>query len=310
MRPKNLLIYYGWLNAYNSAENEWRNENVAIDMSKYSILVFGDGVQDPSHGDFENSQIIINRLKEINPEILIFGYVTVNQTLSAFTTKARQWDDLEIRGIFMDEAGYDYGKNRTELNNRIDIVHSLEDANTCFLNAWNIDNVVGLEEDASYPNSIYNSGLVESNIDVDDWYLLESFVINTSAYGANGGYANSSDWFIRGNKAVERREEYGFNLASVGIINDENIIGHDLFNFSHRSALVYNLNANGTSDTGYGAASAKTKYWERPEPHYFIANVNFAVVADNQQSDAYFRNFPYMRVNLDFDSKISSVTQW
>ena len=44
MRPKNLLIYYGWLNSYNSADNGWDNENVAQSMSEimslFSVTVF------------------------------------------------------------------------------------------------------------------------------------------------------------------------------------------------------------------------------------------------------------------------------
>jgi len=310
MRPKNLLIYYGWLNAFNSSVNSWNNDKVAVDMSKYNVIVFGDGVQDPSHGDFANSQVIISRIKAINPETLIFGYVTVNQPLSAFITKAKQWDDLEVNGIFMDEAGYDYGKNRVDLNSRIDVVHSLEDAYTCFINAWNIDNIVGTDEDVSYPNATYNPGLVESNIEPSDWYLLESFAVNTSAYGANSGYANENDWFVRGNKAIEKRKEYDFSLASVGIINDDNIVGQDLFDFSYRSALAYSLEANGTSDTSYGSGSAKTKYWDRPKPYHFTRDDDFAVVTDNLKANNYFRNFPFMRVDLDFGSKTSSVLKW
>ena len=310
MRPKNLLIYYGWLNSFNSADNGWNNENVAQAISKYNVIAFGDGIQDPSHGDFANSQIIINRIKEINPAILIFGYVTVNQSLTDFTTKTKQWDNLKVHGIFMDEAGYDYSKTRIELNSRIDVVHSQEDANTCFLNAWNIDNIVGIEEDPSYLNSSFNPGLVDSNVDIDDWYLLESFAVNTDSYSANGGYASKTDWHARGNKAVEKHVEYGLNLASIGIINDDNAEGQSLFDFAHMSALAYNLDANGTSDSNYGASSAKTKYWERPDPGHFTVEEDFSVIIDGNNSDIYMRFFPFMKVSLNFNSKTSSVLKW
>jgi hypothetical protein len=66
-KPKDLLIYYGWLNPFNSAINGWSNEKVAQDFAKYSVLVFGDGIQDPSHGDYSNTQVIISRVKALNP---------------------------------------------------------------------------------------------------------------------------------------------------------------------------------------------------------------------------------------------------
>lgn len=310
MRPKNLLIYYGWLNSFCSAENSWDNENVARNMSKYNILVFGDGVQDPGHGDYANSQIIINRIKEINPVSLIFGYVSVNQPLNGFITKVSQWNGLNVDGIFMDEAGYDYGKNRTELNSRIDVVHNQEISNVCFLNAWNIDHVIGVENDPSYPNTTFNPGLVESNIDMEDWYLLESFAVNTDSYTANGGYADKTTWHLRGNKAADRRKEYGFNIASVGIINDSNTGGQNLFDFAYRSALAYSLDANGTSDSNYGASSATTKYWERPKPYGFPKGEEFAVIEDGQNADELSRNFSFMKVTLDFSLNTSSVIKW
>jgi len=310
MRPKNLLIYYGWLNSFNSADNGWNNENVAQSMSKYNVLVLGDGVQNPSHGDYVNSTIIINRIKEINPATLIFGYVTVNQTLSDFTIKVGQWNDLEVSGIFMDEAGYDYGKTRVELNSRIDVAHNQEISNTCFINSWNIDHIVGIDEDTSYPNTTFNPGLVDSNLYADDWYLLESFAVNTDAYTTNNGYTNKSDWYTRGNKAIEKRKEYGLNLASVGIINDVNASGQDLFDFSYRSALAYSLNANGTSYSNYGASTATTKYWDRPKPYHFTREEDFSVIIDGSNADIYIRYHTFMKVVLNFNSKTSSIVKW
>lgn len=310
MRPKNLLVYYGWLNSFMSANNAWDNENIAQSMSKYNVLIFGDGISDPSHGDFANSQIIINRIKEINPATSIFGYVTVNQALDAFITKVSQWNGLEVNGIFMDEAGYDYGKKRTELNSCIDVVHTQEDSNICFLNAWNIDHVIGLENDLNYPNTTFNPGLVETNIYPDDWYLLESFAVNTDVYTVNGGYTNKNDWYVRGNKALEKRKGYEFNLASVGIINDDNPEGQDLFDFAYRSALAYSLDANGTSDSNYGAISAKTKYWERPKPYHFTKEEDFTVIVDGHNPDVFLRFLPFMKIILSFNSNTSSIVKW
>jgi hypothetical protein len=131
--PMDILFYYGWLNSFNYSTNSWNNEKIAKDMAKYNYLVFGDGIQAPTHGDYANTQIIIPRIQALNQHAKIFGYVSVNQTLSSFQTKVDQWNNLGVDGIFMDEAGYDYGKTRSEFNDIVDYVHGKTNANICLL---------------------------------------------------------------------------------------------------------------------------------------------------------------------------------
>ena len=143
---KDVLFYYGWLNAFNSAVNGWDNEKVAQDLARYDIIVLGNGLQDSGHGDYANTVDIIGRLQALRPDTSIFGYVSSNQSESSFVSKARDWDDLCVDGIFMDESGYDFGLSRPNLNGLIDIVHGLSCATRCFVNAWNPNHVLGIEE--------------------------------------------------------------------------------------------------------------------------------------------------------------------
>jgi hypothetical protein len=311
-KPFNLLIYYGWMNSFNSATNGWDNEKVAQDMANYGLIVLGDGIQDPGHGDYSNTIVIIPRIKELNPDIKIFGYVTANQTKSNFETKAGQWNTLGVHGIFMDECGYDYGMHRDVFNERVDFVHNQSSANLCFINAWTIDHVIGTTNDPSYPNSTYNPGLSASNLTEDDWYLLESFPINTAAYTGTGGYESRTDWLYRGEKAIEHRYNYGINLAAVGIINNDNSNGQDLFDFGFISSIMWCLEAFGTSDTYYGASSAAVTFWTRP-------NVKGAgriwseyplVLNDVNDNQIYLRFIDFAKFVLDFSdgAQISSIT--
>lgn len=308
----NMLIYYGWLNSFNSAQNQWNNEKVAQEISKYDLVVLGDGIQDPNHGDYANTQVIIPRIMELNPEASIFGYVTVNQNLSSFKTKVDQWDDLKIDGIFMDEAGYDYGKKRSEFNECVIHVKSKENANVCFANAWNIDHVLGTADDPSYPNSTYNPDGYESMLDEDDWYLLESFAVNTDSY--QGDYAPKADWIARGNKAAEKALMYGVGMAGCNIINDDNANGQNMFDFCHRAAQMFDLDANGSSDSSYGASSAKSKFWTRPDPKFLsvVEGMVPSVTADIGDADVYLRYADHCCLKLDWSSgsETSSAEQW
>lgn len=301
LRPKNLLIYYGWLSGFNAY---WDNELVAQDMARYQVLVFGDGIQDPTHGDYANTQIIIARIKALNPSALIFGYASTNQDYASFQTKTDQWETLQVHGIFMDESGYDYGKTRSEFNTRVDYVHGKTYAKLAFANAWNTDNILGTANDSSFPNTTYNSDLLESSLTSDDWILLESLGVNTAAYSGNAGYESGPQWAIRISKAITLRATYLVNFAGCGIINDDNANGQDLFDFGFISALMVALESFGTSDTSYGSSSGKAKYWTRPTVNELvdIYTMNPTIQVDVNDSDVYHRFLRGGHAKLDFSS--------
>jgi hypothetical protein len=266
-RPADLLFFYGWPTSFNSATNAWTLEKVAQEMARYGLVIFGNGLQETSHGDHANLQTIVNRIKLLNPSTKLFGYVTAAQPLADFATKAGQWNDMGIHGIFLDECGYDYGSVETNgrdgFNARVDAVHGLSSARIAFVNAWNVDHVIGTFDGAGgYPNATYNPTFAASHLTADDWYLLESFAVNTDSYA--GGYATKSDWAYRGVKAIGHRATMGVNLAAVGIIDDGAANGQDLFNFHFVSSLMWSLDAQGTSHSYYGAGTSTSKYWTRP----------------------------------------------
>ena len=307
--PFDLLIYYGWLNSFNYGTNAWNNENVAQDMAKYNYLIFGDGVQDSGHGDYTNTQIIIPRIKVLNQRALIFGYVTADQSLVDFKSKVDDWNTLDVDGIFMDECGYDYGRTRAEFNERVDYVHGKTNANLCFVNAWNLNHILGTDNDPSYPNSTYNTTSGTSNLTENDWCLLESFPINTTAFTTTGGYESKSDWAVRGADAVNKRYTYGINLAACGIINNDNVNGQNLFNFGFVSAMMWNLEVFGSSDTGYGASSATVKHWDRPKTEGLGREwaISPSIQLDLNDADKYHRYLDFGQLTLDFSTSAQTA---
>lgn len=316
-RPKDLLIYYGYPNSFNSGINGWNNENVSQDMAKYNIVVLGDGVQNPSHPDYANTQVIVPRVQTLNCSTQIFGYVSANQAFGDFTGKVDQWGVLGVEGIFIDEAGYDFGRTRAEFNQRVDYIHDRTSTNLCFANAWNTDHILGTANDPSYPNSTYNDTSAESSLTEDDWILLESFPINTLSYTAStpDGYESATDWKFRGDKMVDLRSVYGVNFASVGVINNANSDNTAMFEFSFISSMMYCLEAHGTSDTYYGASSATVNYYPRPDVSQMgkIYNLYCNVQLDNGDSDVYHRYVESGRFSLDFsdnNQQDSTITKF
>jgi len=315
-KPESMLIYYGYLNAFNSdtnTNNGWDNQKVAKEFSKYNILVFGNAVAGPLHPDYANAQIIVARIKQLNPATQIFGYVDTTKTQENFENDVDDWVDLGATGIFMDRAGYDFGIDRAGFNARVNYVHG-EGLNV-IANCWNQDNVYGLAEDPTYPNVTFNPSELDSSLTHLDYYLLESAPINTDAYTGTGGYQSASDWAIRGVKAIEHRAANGPRVAACGIIDDNHVSGQDLFNFGFVAAYMFSLEAFGTSHSLYGAGlEPYSKWWNRPSISGLgnCSWLNPSVQVDNPDTDVWLRSTQFGRLWVDFSSggQLSGIETW
>lgn len=312
-RPRDLLVFYGWPNSFNSAVNGWSNEKVAQDMARYGLIVLGAGLEDPGHGDFANTQAIVARIKQLNPAALVFGYVDGALAQATFETNAGKWKtNHAVHGIFCDKFGYDYGSTRAQQNDKLDYLHG--ESLVAFVNAWNTDHVLGTANDPSYPNTTHNASEVESNLAITDWVMLESLAVNTDAYTGTGGYASKSDWAARVVKTITLRATYGVNFAAIGIINNGNANGQDLFEFSFVSAMMASLEAHGTSDSLYASGTSAVDLWTRPDVTKMGAawSLNASVQVDASDADVYHRYVEFGRFALDFSSgaEASSITKW
>lgn len=315
-KPESMLVYYGYLNAFNSnvnTNNGWDNQLVAKEFSKYNILVFGNTVANPVHPDYANAQIIVARIKQLNPATQIFGYVDTTKTQENFETDVDDWVTLGATGIFMDRAGYDFGIDRAGFNSRVDYVHGK--GLNVIANCWNQDNVFGLAEDPAYLNTTFNPSLLNSSLTHLDYYLLESAPINTDEYIGTGGYQSASDWATRGVKAIEHRVANGPRIAACGIIDDDNVSGQDLFNFGFVAAYMFSLEVFGTSHSLYGAGlEPQSKWWNRPSVSGLgnCSWLNPSVQVDNPDTDVWLRFTQFGRLWVDFSSggQLSGIETW
>lgn len=318
LKPESMLIYYGHLNAFNSnvnTNNGWDNQLVSKEFSKYNILVFGNTVASPAHPDYANAQIIVARIKQLNPATQIFGYVDAAEpttTQAEFEADVDDWVVLGATGVFMDRAGYDFGTDRAGFNARVNYVH--DEGLNVIANCWNQDNVYGLVEDPTYPNVTFNPSELDSSLTHLDYYLLESAPINTDAYTVTGGYQSASDWATRGVKAIGHRVANGPRIVACGIINDDNVSGQDLFDFGFIAAYMFSLEAFGTSHSSYGSGYPRSKWWDRPDV-LGLGNcswLNPSVQVDNPDTDVWLRAVQFGRLRVDFSSgeQTCGIEKW
>lgn len=299
-----LLIYYGWLSSFNYDINQWSPDLVAQNLLKYNIIVLGDGIADPLHGDFSNTVYILNKIKSIDNKSKIFAYVTANQDFSSFCNKVDMLSNINIDGVFLDECGYDFGLNRSSFNQRIGYVKTKQYRN-CFVNAWNIDHVIGLEDDINFPNSIFNPDSLESDLEIGDWYLAESYVINP-VY--NNGFVVQSDWRIKTANIRKAIKKYRINVASCGIIANDDVNGQNKFNFSFYASLGNELQAHGTSDINYAASSAIVKMWQIPELIYW--KIGTTPKFDKENKIFYRNGQQQKRLNLNFSTQECYISNY
>ena len=260
---KNLLIYYGYLNSFNSATNSWNNQRCAEDLVSRDIIVMGETLADTAHADYANTKVIIPEMRRLKPEVLLFGYVKLSQSYANFKSEVDEWLDNtdfgdDIDGIFVDEAGYDFGTSSTntreQFNLKLQYIHSK--GAKAFVNAWKLEHIYGSNSDVSYPDTTWNADKLDSLLGADDWYLLENHAITA------GNYESFTQWYDRGTGVAG----VPFNVAAVSVISDTDSSGQDKSEFSEISASMFALQAWGTSDTSYGASSGKAKLWDRILP--------------------------------------------
>jgi len=309
-RPKDMLIYYGWPSGFNAY---WQNELVARDMARYGLVVFGSGLEETTHGDHANTVAIAARVKQLNPSCRIFGYVDTTLSESNFQDKAGKWkNNIGVHGIFMDKYGYDWGNTRAQQNVKVDYVHN--QGLVAFVNCWNMNHALGTANDPSYPNSTYNVGETASSLGVTDWYLMESFAVNTDAYTGSNGFETKSQWTARLSTMISLRATYGIQVAGGGIILDSQANGQAMFEFAETAALMASLDAYGVSDTSYGSSSGKGKWWTRPD----LAGIGKvythspSIFEDPGDSDVYMSQCEFARFMIDFSAaaQTSSITKW
>jgi hypothetical protein len=78
----------------------------------------------------------------------------------------------------------------------------------------------------------------------------------------------------------------------------------DFFDFGFISALMWSLEAFGSSDTSYGSSSAKTAYLTRPNTEGLrsLWSLNPAIRNDVNDNDVYRRFVEHAQMYVDFST--------
>ena len=216
--PARLAIYYGIPSLVNGAGGDV--ERAARVFADYDVVVFGDGLEydsprtsGPSAGPVEHARTraIVTRLARLRPSTQVFGYVPLGDTQrlswAAVADGIRRWRDMGIHGIFLDEAGYDFGVTRERQTQVIDLIHSAD--LRVFANAFNPGDILGSEMVPANTRGGGNPRGLPSRLGPGDLLLLESFVVRM------GELEQADSWFERSQQAAAYSRRTGVGVMTV-----------------------------------------------------------------------------------------------
>jgi hypothetical protein len=278
--PYKVLIYYGTPQGVN---NLWDDDLAAQIFAKYDYIVVGAGLEDPNSPFYVSTTTIISNIHAIKPNAIVFGYIdlgvtTNNFSLSDIQKRTDQWESIGADGIFLDDAGYDFGVSRDRLNTALDYIHSKN--MFTIVNAWNADDVMSDQVDLTY-----NPSGMPTRMGTQDFYLLESFFVNTDAYAPNKGYASNTDYKMRGDSAVYYRNTLGVKMLATNIVDYSTYSDADIqkfFKMSETAAAIFSLDGYGLSPLEYSASGPSVNVVRSMDyaidyMSYYTTNVSYQV---------------------------------
>ena len=246
--PSSLLIYYGYPSLINNANGNLTQ--AAKTLGQYAYVVLGDTLEFTSHPDHNNAVAIL-----ANPAMAhttVFGYVDLGvttQDLPMTTTvpgkesvegDIADWKAMGVKGIFLDDFGYDYDTPRSRQDTAVEYAHSL--GLVVIANAFNPADAFG-----DQVNKTYNPSGTATDLNANDYYLYESYQIE------DGSYVTPSAWQSKATQLAAYQSAIGFHVMAVTTNNAANAFSQSEFNYTWYSALLAGYTAVGWGEYDYAS---------------------------------------------------------
>ena len=262
LSPSALAIYYGYPSLVNGASGNV--ERAAATFAEYDVVVLGDGLEFPDLNprrrpagvgpdEHRRTRAIIERLRAQSPSMQVYGYVdlgnTQQLTIAEMQHRAQLWSAMGATGVFLDEAGYDFGVTRDRQNAVIDAIHGL--GLTAFVNAFNPDDVFSPSAVALNAAGGGNPAGAATRLGAKDAFLLESFQVRL------GQPETWSAWSARTAKAVAYRDRYRTRIFGVTTTTaDTERQAAGLFGYAWWSAALWGLDGVGWGEPDFSGVNS------------------------------------------------------
>ncbi|AYD47324.1 hypothetical protein [Arachidicoccus soli] len=246
---KALCVYYGWPSDVNGSNGDITKATSAF--QQFDLIVLGDGLWKTTNGDHANTISIISNLNTAGKAV--YGYTdlgvsTQNLSIADMKTAVDGWAGMGVKGIFWDDAGYDYNTTRARQDTMINYCH--QKGLSVMMNAWNPDDVL--------------AG-TDMLLDSSDIYVLESYLISANKY------TSLSTWKSKANKCAAYEASLGVKMACLSS-GDSTISASynktDQFTQAWVGAAIYNFDYFQVTDNMYSANNNTVYYYPNISDSY------------------------------------------
>lgn len=241
---KKLAIFYAWPSTINGAPDI---PTAVSHYQNYDMVVFGAGIEDPSHPDHTNTQTIINDPGMTS--VAVYGYIDATIGYGSIFLAVDRWISMGVAGIFFDQFGYDFNVSRDRQNCLVEYVRFK--GKHSFVNAWDPDDVFSSAVDANN-----NPQGIAASIDGNDWYLAESYQI------INGAYQSETDWRTKSDKMISYRSTFGTYMAAITTY-DNSAFDQNKADYSYYSAILDDLDSWGWGEEFFSAGNSQLPFRTR-----------------------------------------------
>jgi hypothetical protein len=257
--PVRLAIYYGYPSLVNGARGDIAR--AASVFEAYDIVVLGDGLEfsdvqshrtppGPGVTEHEATKSIITLLHRMVPAIKIYGYICLGSTQklqeAEVEHRVRLWRDMGVHGIFLDEAGYDFGVTRERQNAAVKYIH--DSGLRAFMNSYSPDDIFSLHLVPLNSAGGGNPHAIAAALNKRDLFLLESFQIN------NGAYEELNRSAQRTARALEYRTRYGPGIVAVTTTLSTSAFSAQQFTYAWWSAALWGLDGFGWGEPAFSSS--------------------------------------------------------
>lgn len=248
--PARLAIYYGYPSLINGVGGDVKR--AAGELSCYDSVILGDGLEfndtDPARrppgpglDEHRRTAEIIKLLEQTPRRTAVYGYVDLGNSqqlsLAEVQRRARLWKGMGVRGVFLDEAGYDFGVTRDRQNAIVADLHAL--GLEAFLNAYDPDDLFGNGPTPLNASGGGNPKGAPHRLGLRDLFLLESFQVR------DGAFEDARLWASRTAKAVEYRARFGSRVHAVTTTARADDFEESRFDYAWWSAVLWNVDGFG-----------------------------------------------------------------
>ncbi len=291
IQPKSLLVDYSWPSSINGT---YTVDGAAADLGQYNYVVLGDGLEETTHGDHANTVAILAHADMANTSV--FGYIdlgvsTQNLSMADIETHIDEWQTTGAVGIFLDDFGYDFQTSRSRQNEAVEYAHSK--GLSVVANGWEPADVFGSDVDATY-----NPDGFSPSLNSDDYYLYESYQVNT------GAYESETNWRTKADQLASYQSSIAFKVLAVTTNDATDTYDENKFFYAWYSGLLSGYEAVGWGDTIFGADDAILPFHTPP-----TVDVGTSFVGDIiETSPVYSRMTDTGKIAVDASSNSYSFT--